>query len=196
MHESMLWTNASGFLVALLLGLVSGHLFGGLRFCIKHPQVVCALDTLRSGHVHLQRLSQLVATLAFLTGSLCNFNLLAKLCRGRQFCLLHTHAVQSTCADNRNNYPQDIFDPVFHLPEPSQFAQFNAVEWYAHLHGSCPCAGDISHSSFDAISLHLLLHLRCSQRNPHGIRRITWRYWSVRRLKCLGSSGLRIVQLC
>ena len=39
MHESMLWTNASGFLVALLLAVLSGHLLGGLRFCMRHPEV-------------------------------------------------------------------------------------------------------------------------------------------------------------
>ena len=39
MHESMLWTNVSGFLVAFLLALLSGHLFGGIAFCAKHPQV-------------------------------------------------------------------------------------------------------------------------------------------------------------
>ena len=45
MHESMLWTNASGFLVALLLGLFSGHLFGGIKFCTRHPQVKRPLAT-------------------------------------------------------------------------------------------------------------------------------------------------------
>jgi len=43
MHESMLWTNASGFLVALLLGLFSGHLFGGIKFCTRHPQMLYAI---------------------------------------------------------------------------------------------------------------------------------------------------------
>jgi UDP-galactose transporter B1 len=43
MHESMLWTNASGFLVALLLALASGHLFGGVAFCARHPAVLYAI---------------------------------------------------------------------------------------------------------------------------------------------------------
>jgi len=43
MHESMLWTNVSGFLVAFLLALLSGHLFGGIAFCAKHPQVLSAI---------------------------------------------------------------------------------------------------------------------------------------------------------
>merc|ERR1712070_299457 len=43
MHESMLWTNASGCLVALILALLSGHLFGGIAFCAKHPQVLYAI---------------------------------------------------------------------------------------------------------------------------------------------------------
>ncbi|EOD13837.1 hypothetical protein EMIHUDRAFT_103684 [Emiliania huxleyi CCMP1516] len=41
MHESMLWTNASGCLVALLLALLTGqpgHLVNGLAFCSKHPE--------------------------------------------------------------------------------------------------------------------------------------------------------------
>ncbi len=43
MHESMLWTNASGCAVALLLALVTGHLFGGISFCRKHPEVFSAI---------------------------------------------------------------------------------------------------------------------------------------------------------
>jgi UDP-galactose transporter B1 len=39
MHESMLWTNVSGFFVALALALVSGHLWGGISFCTRHPEV-------------------------------------------------------------------------------------------------------------------------------------------------------------
>jgi UDP-galactose transporter B1 len=43
MHESMLWTNASGFLVAFALALLTGHLWNGAKFCIKHPQVLSAI---------------------------------------------------------------------------------------------------------------------------------------------------------
>ena len=43
MHESMLWTNASGFLVALLFAIVSGHLVGGIKFCAKHPPMLVAI---------------------------------------------------------------------------------------------------------------------------------------------------------
>jgi UDP-galactose transporter B1 len=43
MHESMLWTNVSGFLVAFLLALLTGHLFGGIAFCAKHPQLLWAI---------------------------------------------------------------------------------------------------------------------------------------------------------
>mmetsp|Transcript_3762 Transcript_3762/g.12104 ORF Transcript_3762/g.12104 Transcript_3762/m.12104 type:complete len:324 (-) Transcript_3762:44-1015(-) len=43
MHESMLWTNASGCLVALLLALLTGHLVNGLAFCSKHPEVLKAI---------------------------------------------------------------------------------------------------------------------------------------------------------
>eukprot|EP00316_Scyphosphaera_apsteinii_P008716 CAMPEP_0119299462 /NCGR_PEP_ID=MMETSP1333-20130426/1535_1 /TAXON_ID=418940 /ORGANISM="Scyphosphaera apsteinii, Strain RCC1455" /LENGTH=441 /DNA_ID=CAMNT_0007300907 /DNA_START=26 /DNA_END=1351 /DNA_ORIENTATION=+ len=43
MHESMLWTNLSGCIVALLLALVSGHLISGFRFCSAHPQVLQAI---------------------------------------------------------------------------------------------------------------------------------------------------------
>jgi UDP-galactose transporter B1 len=39
MHESMLWTNVSGCLVALALALITGHLFNGIRFCSDHPPV-------------------------------------------------------------------------------------------------------------------------------------------------------------
>ena len=43
MHESMLYTNASGFLVAFILALVTGQLVGGVKFCAKHPQVLTAI---------------------------------------------------------------------------------------------------------------------------------------------------------
>jgi len=43
MHESMLWTNLSGCLMALLLALCTGHLFSGLRFCRAHPEVLRAI---------------------------------------------------------------------------------------------------------------------------------------------------------
>jgi UDP-galactose transporter B1 len=43
MHESMMYTNASGFIMALALALITGHLFGGIKFCVKHPQVLNAI---------------------------------------------------------------------------------------------------------------------------------------------------------
>jgi len=43
MHESMLWTNFSGFLVALVLALVTGHLFEGVAFCQRNPPVMRAI---------------------------------------------------------------------------------------------------------------------------------------------------------
>ena len=36
-------TNASGFLVALLFAIVSGHLVGGIKFCAKHPPMLVAI---------------------------------------------------------------------------------------------------------------------------------------------------------
>jgi UDP-galactose transporter B1 len=43
MHESMLWTNVSGFLVAFVLSIFTGHLFGGIAFCAKQPQLLWAI---------------------------------------------------------------------------------------------------------------------------------------------------------
>jgi UDP-galactose transporter B1 len=43
MHESMLWTNLSGCIVALILALLSGQLVGGAKFCMKNPQVLNAI---------------------------------------------------------------------------------------------------------------------------------------------------------
>ena len=37
MHESMYWTNVSGFLVALVLGIVSGHLGPPPARCCSSP---------------------------------------------------------------------------------------------------------------------------------------------------------------
>ena len=39
MHESMLWTNASGCIVAAGLGLLTGQLAEGIAFCTRHPEV-------------------------------------------------------------------------------------------------------------------------------------------------------------
>ena len=39
MFESMLWTNASGTVVALALAAVTGHLTDGVAFCSRHPEV-------------------------------------------------------------------------------------------------------------------------------------------------------------
>ena len=53
MHESMLWTNASGFIVAFILALVTGQLVGGVKFCAKHPQVcVCRVALPASTCIH------------------------------------------------------------------------------------------------------------------------------------------------
>lgn len=43
MHESMLWTNLSGCIVALLFAFLSGHLFSGIKFGMKNPQVLNAI---------------------------------------------------------------------------------------------------------------------------------------------------------
>jgi len=43
MHESMLWTNVSGVLVAFALAVVTGHLSGGVQFCMDHPEVMSAI---------------------------------------------------------------------------------------------------------------------------------------------------------
>lgn len=43
MHESMLWTNLSGFLVAIVLAGVTGQLTSGFAFCTRHPEVVRAI---------------------------------------------------------------------------------------------------------------------------------------------------------
>jgi len=43
MHESMFWTNFSGFLVSLVLAGVTGHLTGGIAFCTKNPEVIQAI---------------------------------------------------------------------------------------------------------------------------------------------------------
>ena len=39
MHESMLWTNVSGCLIAGALALATGHLTDGIAFCTRHPEV-------------------------------------------------------------------------------------------------------------------------------------------------------------
>jgi UDP-galactose transporter B1 len=43
MHESMLWTNLSGFLVAFVLAVFTGHLSGGVAFCVRNPEVTNAI---------------------------------------------------------------------------------------------------------------------------------------------------------
>jgi UDP-galactose transporter B1 len=43
MHESMLWTNVSGALVAGVLALLTGHLTDGISFCTQHPEVMSAI---------------------------------------------------------------------------------------------------------------------------------------------------------
>ena len=43
MHESMLWTNFSGFLVACVLALATGQLTEGIAFCMGNPEVINAI---------------------------------------------------------------------------------------------------------------------------------------------------------
>jgi len=43
MHESMMWTNISGCLVAGVLALLTGHLTDGIAFCSRHPEVMSAM---------------------------------------------------------------------------------------------------------------------------------------------------------
>jgi len=43
MHESMLYTNLSGCLVAVVLGLASGHMVEGVDFCMRYPEVTMAI---------------------------------------------------------------------------------------------------------------------------------------------------------
>lgn len=43
MHESMFYTNLSGFLTALVLAAGMGQLQGGYEFCAKHPEVFTAI---------------------------------------------------------------------------------------------------------------------------------------------------------
>ena len=43
MHESMFWTNWSGFLVAALLCLLTGQATEGTAFCARHPEVLNAI---------------------------------------------------------------------------------------------------------------------------------------------------------
>ena len=45
MHESMLWTNVSGFIVALILAVFTGHLSSGLKFCSENPACLMAIVT-------------------------------------------------------------------------------------------------------------------------------------------------------
>jgi UDP-galactose transporter B1 len=43
MHESMLWTNLSGLIIAVLLAAATGQLFGGAKFCMDHPECMYAI---------------------------------------------------------------------------------------------------------------------------------------------------------
>jgi len=43
MHESMLWTNVSGCLIAGALAMATGHLSEGIAFCTRHPEVMNAM---------------------------------------------------------------------------------------------------------------------------------------------------------
>ena len=44
MHESMFWTNFSGFIVAGILSLATGQLFEGVDFCRRHTEVSTPLN--------------------------------------------------------------------------------------------------------------------------------------------------------
>jgi len=43
MHESMFWTNFSGFLVTTALCVVTGQMSEGIAFCARHPEVLTAV---------------------------------------------------------------------------------------------------------------------------------------------------------
>ena len=43
MHESMLWTNFSGFLVAIILCATTGQMTEGVAFCWRNPEVINAI---------------------------------------------------------------------------------------------------------------------------------------------------------
>ena len=43
MHESMMWTNLSGFLVTLVLAGATGQMTEGVAFCRRNPEVVKAI---------------------------------------------------------------------------------------------------------------------------------------------------------
>ena len=43
MFESMLWTNASGTIIALILAAVTGQLAEGIAFCTRNPEVTSAI---------------------------------------------------------------------------------------------------------------------------------------------------------
>ena len=43
MHESMLWTNFSGFLTAGGLALATGQMTEGVAFCLRNPEVINAI---------------------------------------------------------------------------------------------------------------------------------------------------------
>ena len=48
MHESMLWTNLSGFLVAAVLALATGQLGEGVSFCVRNPECSTRSSSTRS----------------------------------------------------------------------------------------------------------------------------------------------------
>ena len=39
MHESMFWTNLSGFLTAVALAFATNQMFDGVAFCMRNPEV-------------------------------------------------------------------------------------------------------------------------------------------------------------
>jgi len=43
MHESMFWTNISGFLTAVVLAFATGQMFDGIAFCMRNPEVMNAI---------------------------------------------------------------------------------------------------------------------------------------------------------
>jgi len=43
MHESMLWTNFAGFLVACVLAVPTGQIVEGTKFCMRNPEVINAI---------------------------------------------------------------------------------------------------------------------------------------------------------
>ena len=97
MHESMFYTNASGLIVAIILALVTGHLFSGAKFC-RAPAV-----------------------------PLRDRDLFPLLRRRAELCVLHADPVRPARAHDGHDHAQDLLHPLLRLPQPRQLAQRHAV---------------------------------------------------------------------